>query len=136
MATNSFSALMAEVNQVIAEASQATSTAKGAAIQAQDATQKANASATGADDAARDAAAAAEAAAAETDKWEGMTVSARTLEPGEEATVTLREQDGVKHLEFALPRGRDGKEGAKGDPGKSGVEFTLSGTTLYITTDS
>lgn len=131
MATNSFSALMAEVNQVIAEASQATSTAKGAAIQAQDATQKANNSAA----AANDAAAVAVASAAETDKWKGATVSARTLEPGESATVALREQDGVKHFEFALPRGRDGKEGAKGDPGRSGVTFTLSGTTLNITTD-
>ena len=135
MATNSFSALMAEVNQVIAEASQATSTAKGAAIQAQDATQKANNSAASADEAARDATAAAESAATETGKWERMTVSAKTLEPGEAATVTLREQNGVKHLEFALPRGRDGKEGAKGDPGRSGVTFTLSGTTLNITTD-
>lgn len=134
MATNSFSALMAEVNQVIAEANEATSNANGAAIQAQEAMQKANVAAENADEAAAAANGIAADVDAEINKWEGATVSAVTLEPGEAATMTMTEKNGVKNFEFGIPAGRDGAEGEKGDTGESGVTFTLSGTTLHIKT--
>ena len=53
---------------------------------------------------------------------------------GGEATAALSESGGVKKFTFGIPRGADGAKGAKGDTGKSGVTFTLSGTTLNITT--
>lgn len=134
MATNSFSELMAEVNRTISEMNTATSTANGAAATASTAAEKANTSADNADEAATKANAAATAAEAETNKWSGATVEATTLAAGAAATMDITEENGVKHLNFGIPRGDDGADGAKGDQGSSGVKFTLSGTALYITT--
>ena len=66
-------------------------------------------------------------------------MSAETLAPGSTATVAISENDGVKHLTYGIPRGRDGKQGPQGpqgETGPAGVTFTLSGTTLYIDTDA
>lgn len=49
---------------------------------------------------------------------ENMTVSAETLEPGADATVTKTEDGGVVHLQFGLPKG---EKGDKGDPGRDGT---------------
>ena len=60
----------------------------------------------------------------------GMTVQTETLAAGSAATATLS----GNVLTLGIPRGADGAKGAKGDTGRSGVTFTLSGTTLNITT--
>ena len=74
------------------------------------------------------------AAEAERAKWAGATAAATTVEAGGEATAALGESGGVKVFTFGIPRGADGAQGEKGDTGKSGVTFTLSGTILNITT--
>lgn len=38
----------------------------------------------------------------------GLTASSETLEPGEEVTVELTEQDKVKNIHFGIPKGEDG----------------------------
>lgn len=135
METNTFNELMAEVNQAISDANKAASTANGAAATASTAATKASTAASSADAAAQAANRAAQAAESESDKWAGATVSATTLDAGADATLTLSEKNGVKHLDFGIPRGQPGADGQKGDPGKSGVTFTLSGTKLYISTN-
>ena len=134
MATNSWNALVADVNGKISEMNAAISGANGAASTAKTAAEGANAKAAEADAAAQTAEAAAAAAEAERSKWAGATADASTLEPGSDATAVLSESGGVKKFTFGIPRGADGAKGAKGDTGKSGVTFTLSGTTLNITT--
>lgn len=135
MAGNTFDALMAEVNQKIAQAGTAVSEASASAAKAMEAAEAAGNAAAAADTAADNANAAADAANAEAGKWAGATVEAETLDAGASARLALSEKDGVKHLKFSIPRGRDGATGEKGDSGRSGVTFTLSGTKLYITTD-
>lgn len=82
-------------------------------------------------------ASAANAAAAEAAKWGNASVSARTLAPGSEATAELSEVGGVKHITYGIPRGAQGPQGPagpQGPKGPAGVTFSLSGTTLTITT--
>lgn len=134
MATNSWNALVADVNSKISEMNAAISGANGAASTAKTAAETANEKAADADATAQEAHAAADDAEAERAKWAGATAEANTLEPGSDATVTLSESGGVKKFTFGIPRGADGAQGEKGDTGKSGVAFTLSGTTLNITT--
>jgi len=62
------------------------------------------------------------------------SMQAQTMEAGSQADVTLTQDEGAKKLAFSIPRGADGAVGPKGDTGRSGVTFTLSGTTLHITT--
>lgn len=38
----------------------------------------------------------------------GLTASSETLEPGEEVTVEVTEQDKVKNIHFGIPKGKDG----------------------------
>ena len=48
---------------------------------------------------------------------EGMTASANQLEPDANATATVTDVDGVKHITFGIPKGERGEKGEKGDPG-------------------
>lgn len=134
MAANTFDALMAEVNAKISEAETAASGANAAAAQANAAAQGAQEQAQLAGSTAREAQEAAIEATELAREWEGAIVEAQTGEAGEEASVTLGKADGVKKISFVLPRGKDGAPGEKGDTGRSGVTFSLSGTKLYITT--
>lgn len=64
----------------------------------------------------------AEEAADVADKVANMTVSAETLPPGSEATVskTIDPQTQILDLEFGLPRGETGATGATGPQGQRG----------------
>lgn len=135
MASNAWNDTIADVNKTLASMNTAISSANGAAESARDAAEAAEEQGGAAEAAAHTANENAEAANTEANKWAGATVSATTLEPGEDATVSITEKDGVKHLEFGIPRGADGEVGPKGNTGKSGVTFTRSGTVLYITTE-
>lgn len=134
MAGNSWNETIADVNQTLANMNTAISNANGAAELARTETQETNEQGDAAQEAAQAANEAAEAAIDEAEKWRNATVSAVTLDPGSEATVSISEKDGVKHFTVGVPRGADGAEGKKGDTGESGVTFTLSGTTLHIKT--
>ena len=135
MAMNTFDALMTEVNRKIAEADTAVSRANAAAASANEAARNAGEKAKSADEAAEEAREAAKSAQEEADAWEKANAEAMTAEAGETASVTLTQEEGAKKLSFVIPRGADGAPGVKGDTGRSGVTFTLSGTRLYITTD-
>lgn len=113
---NAWDALVAEVNLALSAVNTATSNANAAAS-------KANASSENADTSAANAQSAANAVG-------NATVSATTLSAGSNATVSLTEKNGVKHFTFGIPRG------ATGATGQAGVTFSLSGTTLTITTTS
>jgi len=134
MAMNTFDALMAEVNQKISQADTAASQANAAAASANAAGENAQEKAQDAQTAAQEARTAAQQADAMAAAWENVTVQAQTAQAGSEAGVTLTKTDGARVLSFVIPRGADGATGAKGDTGRSGVTFTLSGTNLYITT--
>ena len=131
---NSFDALILDVNQTLSEMNTAASDANGAAASAAEAAQNADEKAAVAQTAQEAANAAAAAANAIAALWEGATVEASTLEAGSAATLDVTEENGKKKLTFGIPRGATGAAGAKGDTGKSGVTFRLSGTSLYITT--
>ena len=135
MAANTFDALMAEVNTKIAQADTSASQANAAAALANEAAQRASEQAQAACDAAQAANEAAQKAQTEADAWENAIAEAETTEAGREAGVTLTQENGAKKLAFIIPRAADGSNGAKGDTGRSGVTFTLSGSSLYITTD-
>ena len=134
MATNAFDALMQDVNTKLSEMGAAVSEANGAAAKANDATAEAAKQTAAAQNAAQAAAAAAQEASELAALWNGVAVEAVTLAEGNDATVKLSEADGKKKLTFGIPRGATGAQGQKGDTGKSGVAFQLSGTKLYITT--
>ena len=129
---SSWNALVGEVNNAIAGMNAQASAANSAATLAQEAANAAADAAETAVDAAESALDEAEAAAKERAKWEGATASIRTLEPDEDATLTMSDAGGVKNLAFAVPRGIQGRDGEKGAAGESGVSFTLTGTSLYI----
>lgn len=131
---NAWDALVQEINLTLAAANTTISGANAAA-------QSASESAKAAREAAQEAEGAAEDTRALEAAWRGATVSAQTLEPDAEATVTLGESGGVKHLAYGIPRGQTGErgpqgiQGPQGETGPAGATFTLSGTTLYIVTD-
>lgn len=135
MAGNSWNETIADVNKTLANMNTAVSGANGAAETARTGAQEAEARADAAQEAAQAANDAAAAANEEAQKWSGATYAALTLPAGSEATVNVSEKDGVKHIAIGVPRGADGADGEKGDTGRSGVTFSLSGTTLYITTE-
>lgn len=135
MAGNAWNETIADVNKTLANMNAAISSANGAAENARTEAEETNEQGNAAQQAANAANAAAAAALTEEAKWRGATAEAVTLDPGRQATVSVSEKDGVKHFTFGVPRGSDGKDGEKGDTGKSGVTFTLSGTTLNITTE-
>lgn len=131
---NAWNALVQEINLAVSGANAAESSANAAAGSANTAAEAAQTAAKAANEAAQ---AASSAGAAVEKAWKNATVSATTLEPDEAATVTLTESEGVKHLSYGIPRGRDGEKGEKGDKGDTGpagVTFTLEGTVLYIDT--
>lgn len=133
---NAWDALVQEINLTLSTVHTSISDANASAVKANESAEAAKESAQAAEEAAKNATAAGEAV--ET-AWKGATVSAATLEPGEQATVTLSESGGVKHLTYGIPRGQDGKQGPQGpqgETGPAGVTFRLSGTTLYIDTDA
>lgn len=131
--SNSWNETIADVNKTLANMNSAISGANGAAENARNEAEEAGEQADAAAQAASAANNAATAANAEAEKWRKATVSAVTLEAGKDATAEVSEKDGVKHITFGIPRGADGRVGDKGDTGKSGVNFTLSGSILYIT---
>lgn len=131
---NTFDALMAEVNQKISQAMTATSEANAAAAQANAAAQSATEQAQQAQTAAQQAHSAAQQAGEEAQSWEGAVVQAKTAAALSDADVSLTEEGGVKKLSFVIPRGENGAQGPKGDTGRSGVTFSVSGSKLYITT--
>lgn len=136
MAGNSWNETIADVNKTLANMNQAISDANGAAENARTETEEAGQQADAAEEAAARANNAADEAGSEAEKWRNCTTSALTLPAGSDATVSISEKDGAKHITFGIPRGKDGATGAKGDTGKSGVVFTLVGTTLHITTEA
>jgi len=132
---NAWDALVQEINLTLSMANTSISNANAASEQATVSAEKANAAAAQADAAAQEVKDAGERVTA---AWQGATVEAVTLEPGEQATVALSEEGGIKHLVYGIPRGADGErgeQGPKGDTGPAGVTFTLTGSVLYITTD-
>ena len=85
----------------------------------------------------------ANAAAAVAGKWGNVTTSVETLPEGSKATFTVTETGTGEHMAVGIPVGATGKQGPqgpqgiqgpKGDTGPAGVTFSLSGTTLTITT--
>lgn len=133
---NAWDALVQEINLTLSTVNTAISDANAAATGAVEGEQAAREAAQAANTAAQQA---ADAGAAVERAWQNATASAQTLEPDAAATVSLSEEDGVKHLTYGIPRGRDGAQGPqgpKGDTGPAGVTFTLSGSTLYIDTDA
>lgn len=129
---SAWNALVSDVNKTIADMNAAASEANSAATLAGEAANAATIAAENAKNAAETANDAAEDAQAERTKWENATASIRTLEPDEDATLTMGDVGGVKNFAFAVPRGVVGKDGEKGATGESGVTFTLTGTSLYI----
>lgn len=134
MADNSFAALVQDVNAKLSEMSTAISDANGAAAAANNAIEAAQAQTEAAQKATQAANDAAAAANAEAETWENATASATTVAEGGEATVALSEADGKKQFAFGIPAGKTGAQGPQGPMGKAGVTFSLSGTTLNITT--
>ena len=137
MADNSWNALVASVNDSITKMSSATSSANGAAASASESAQKADEATGTATEAAGNASLAAQRANDEAAKWEGATVGATQLAEGSAPTCTLTEENGVKKLTYGIPKGDTGPQGPQGPAGpmgESGVTFSLSGTTLTITT--
>lgn len=131
---NAWDALVMEVNMALASVNTAISGANAAREEARNA---------------------AESAQEETAKWESVTIAAATLEPGSEATAELTQTETGRQILLGIPRGETGATGAtgatgetgpvgpqgpkgdkgdKGDTGPAGVTFSLSGTTLTITT--
>lgn len=131
---NAWDALVQEINLTMATMNTSISQANAAATLARTDAENAQQAA----DEARAAAEQAQDAGETVEKaWMQAKVSARTLEPYEQASVTVSEVDGVKQLTYGIPRGQVGQtgpQGPKGDTGPAGVTFTLSGTVLYITT--
>ena len=86
---------------------------------------------------------AAEQAGAAGLHWAQAQTDAQTLPAGSSATVSTSVSDGQRVLSFGIPCGATGAQGPKGDKGDkgdtgptgpAGVTFSLSGTTLTITT--
>ena len=82
--------------------------------------------------AAESANAAVERADEASQKINGMTVEAETLEPDEEATVHKRLIDGAYALEFGIPKG---EKGEKGDFYFASFNVDASTGKLYINTE-
>lgn len=135
MAMNTFDALMAEVNQKISEANTAVSQANAAAAAATEAATDAGEEAQTAAQAAQQAQEAAQKAGTAADAWNNVTAEAQTTGADGQASVTLTQTTDGRKFSFVIPCGKEGAKGEKGDTGRSGVKFSLSGTKLYITTE-
>lgn len=125
----SWDALVSEVNLAIKNTNEATDDANEAASAAKDATSAMN-----------------QSYQAQQEKWNNAQVTASTLPEGSEATAGMTDDGQKKIIALGIPRGATGAtgpQGPKGDKGDTGpqgpmgpagVKFTLSGTTLTITT--
>lgn len=127
------SATDAQTAQGLAEdARDAAQVAQGKAEDAQEAAETAQGKAEDAQTAAETAQGKAEdaqeAAEAVAHSITDMTVSASTLEPGSEATVTKTFSEGVYHLVFGLPEGEKGDTGATGATGAQGPKGETGAT--------
>lgn len=66
-------------------------------------------------------------------RYEGLTVEATTLEPGNEATAEITEVSGHMNIAFGLPQGEKGDQGERGydgDKGMDGVSPEVTVTTI------
>lgn len=131
---NSFNSLVANVNEKISEMNTEIGKTNGAATQAREAANTATEETAKAVAATTAATEAADRANDEAEAWENAVINTETLDAGSNAEVSVEEKAGVKNITFKIPRGATGAAGAKGDTGKSGVTFTISGTKLYIKT--
>lgn len=95
--------------------------------------------------AAATATSSANAAAATANLWGNVTTSVETLPEGSNATFDVTNTGTGKSMHVGIPVGATGAQGPKGDKGDkgdtgatgpAGVTFSLSGTTLTITTDA
>lgn len=129
---SSWNALVSEVNTTIADMNKAASNANAAATQAKEAAQEAEEAIAAAQAATQAAEEAADECNETRAEWDGATFSVTKLDENAEPTFEALDRGGVKHLAIGVPSGKTGQDGAKGDPGVSGVTFTLTGTTLYI----
>lgn len=124
-------------NDAAASANLAAASANNAAASASAQAGAAANAATGANNAAASANNAAASAAAQASHLQNMVVTAGTREYGSGSTASLTD-DGVKKiLSLGIergPQGATGPQGPQGPMGPAGVTFSLSGTTLYITT--
>ena len=134
---NAWDVLVAEVNLTMAGMNTAISKANAAAESASEAAEQANAAGL---------------------QWAQTQTEVKTLPAGSSATVSTTVSDGQRTISFGIPRGATGAQGPKGDKGDkgdqgekgdkgdkgekgdagptgpAGVIFSLSGTTLTITT--
>lgn len=134
MVDNAFEALVLQVNQKISEMDTAISKANAAAAQAQTSVGKVDAAVAKADKAIEEAEAATQEIIEDAKVWDGVTVSATTVEAGGAASAELTEVNGKKHFAFGIVKGEKGATGPQGPSGKGGVSFRKSGTILYIET--
>lgn len=127
----------AGANSAAANANEQAESANLAAQNANNAAASASAQAGAAANAATSANNAAASAAAQASHLQSMVVTAGTREYGSGSTASLTD-DGVKKiLSLGIergPQGATGPQGPQGPMGPAGVTFSLSGTTLYITT--
>lgn len=127
----------AGANSAAANANEQAESANLAAQNANNAAASASAQAGAAANAATSANNAAASAAAQASHLQNMVVTAETREYGSGSTASLTD-DGVKKiLSLGIergPQGATGPQGPQGPMGPAGVTFSLSGTTLYITT--
>lgn len=61
-------------------------------------------------------------AARNAEVWAEAMADAQTLEPGEKAYVTVTDVDGVRYIQFGIPRGQTGEPGPTGPEGKQGPQ--------------
>jgi len=105
----------------------AEASAQAAAEQAKGYAQSASSSALEAGKAVQTAEAAKEGAEAARESIENMTVSARNLPPGSDATADKTAVGGSFHIGFGIPAGKqgadgpEGRQGIQGPPGRDGV---------------
>ena len=131
---NAGDALVQEINLTLSKMNTSISVDNAAALQAKEQADSAQAAANAAQAAAENAQSTSDAMEK---AWKNAAVSARTLEPDEAATVSIEEKEGIKHLTYGIPRGKDGEQGPpgpQGETGPAGVTFTLRDSVLYIDT--
>ena len=109
---NAWDALVQEVNLAIASTNTAAASANGEAATAREAAERANAAAAAARETATAAASEAVNTANQAADWlRGITVSATTLAPGEQASAALRDGEAGPVLAIGVPEGIQGRPG-------------------------
>ena len=117
---NAWDALVTEINLTLSKINTAISEANAATEGAKtqtEATQKA-----------------VQAANAQAQRLADMDIRAQAREYGSGSTAQMADSGGKLVLTLGIERGKPGAKGDKGDTGPAGVTFSLSGTTLTITT--